>query len=157
MSDDLQKPVDETTPSPAEVTPETPEATMPLEAAPAPLTPESFVQQELAEARASLRNTQLYGSIVTGMFMDNMRPTHAAEIIKGIAIEQIESNRDLVVSEVSTRVPAMIQQAPDMARDCMASVTADESSAATLRRASDSATAGCMNASLASASSRVNT
>lgn len=98
-------------------TPGTPETT------PA-VTAEQFVKEELAAAKGSLRNTQIFGTIImlalsiymitiTTGFIKELQPDTAVKTVQGFAVAQIEQAGDAVLNEVSTRVPEMIQKAPD--------------------------------------------
>ncbi len=92
---------------------------------PPPADAEAYVVSELIAARKMLKNLQMYGSIAVLViaiylgfiaygFCDNLKAENAVKIVKGMATEQIEQHRDEFISEVQTRVPAMIQQAPDV-------------------------------------------
>ncbi|MHB9024417.1 MAG: hypothetical protein ACYC7E_09610 [Armatimonadota bacterium] len=87
---------------------------------------ELFVKQELAAARQTLRRVQIVGGVlviilaaylgaITINFYNYLQPVNAAEIASGFVAGQIDDNREAFLTEVETRVPAMIQQAPDMA------------------------------------------
>ena len=87
---------------------------------------ELFLKQELAAARQTLRRVQIVGGVlviilaaylgtITYNFYNYLQPANAAEIASGFVSGQIESNREAFLTEVETRVPAMIQAAPDMA------------------------------------------
>jgi hypothetical protein len=85
---------------------------------------DTYITEELAATRRSLRKTQLFGTIivvvlsiylivVTVKFKSYLEPDPAAEIAAGFVVEQIEKYRGPFVAEVQQRVPAMIQQLPD--------------------------------------------
>lgn len=138
MTDELKASAsDDTTPTAADATPVTPVEETPPSACAAcsacapspdeqpPVDAESFLRSELADAKASLKNTQLFGSIVvlllgiymivvTATFVSNLQPQQAANVVSSFVSDQIDLHRDAFVSEVETRVPAMIQQAPDV-------------------------------------------
>ncbi|HEY3416674.1 MAG TPA: hypothetical protein VGM23_07300 [Armatimonadota bacterium] len=108
-------------------TPQTDETEVTTEVAAAPVvSAESFIQQELADARKALRNVQIIGSIlilvlavylgyITSGFLYNLRPDIFVQNVSGFVSGQIDSHRGAFVDEVGTRVPEMIQQAPDLA------------------------------------------
>lgn len=85
---------------------------------------ESYVKEELASARKSLKNTQIFGSIlviilglyvviVSVKFANFFKPESAAGIATGFAVGLIDKYHDSFVNGVQERVPAVMQEAPD--------------------------------------------
>jgi hypothetical protein len=99
---------------------------------PTPVTPaagataESFLAQEVADAKRSLMLTRIIGAItalfvvgylgyITSRFQDVMKPANAAEIAHGIIAERVDENANAIATEVKTRVPVLIEELPDYA------------------------------------------
>lgn len=87
---------------------------------------EAFVKNELDAAKKSLRALQITGTIIvlglgiyviviTSGFFNAFQPVEAAKLTEGFITGQIDDHRAAFVEEVRTRVPAMIQEAPNYA------------------------------------------
>ncbi len=87
---------------------------------------ETFITEEVAEAKRSLMITRIasallsifvvvYLGIITKRFQDSMQPANAAEIAHGIVVEKVDDGANSLADEVKRRVPALIEQAPDYA------------------------------------------
>ena len=115
--------------------------------------PDTYIQEELAAARRSLRTTQILGTIivvalsiyliiVTVKLKNYLRPESAAEIATGFVVDQIDRYRGPFLAEVEQRVPAMIQQLPDyvLKQLPIARQRVEETFQTELRKYSESAT-----------------
>ena len=87
---------------------------------------ETFITEEVAEAKRSLMITRIasallsifvvvYLGIITSKFKESMQPANAAEIAHGIVVEKVDEGANSLADEVKRRVPALIEQAPDYA------------------------------------------
>ncbi len=127
MSKKDNKPVN--APPPAVTEDPTPAPVVNTAAAPQPqISAADYLQQELVAARAELKNTQIYGTlivlviaiyigVITGKFISNLKPAAFTEILTGQAQSIIDDHRADVISNVRTQVPAMIQKAPDIVKE----------------------------------------
>jgi hypothetical protein len=86
---------------------------------------EGYVAKEFSATRATLRNTQIFGTLivlalsaylitVTARFSFYMQPKVASDLAIGFMTDQIDTHEDAFLLDISTRVPAMIQQMPDL-------------------------------------------
>lgn len=87
---------------------------------------ETFITQEVAEAKRSLMITRIasaglalfvviYLGVITSKFKDSMQPANAAEIAHGIIAERVEDNATQIAEDLKKRVPTLIEQSPDYA------------------------------------------
>lgn len=87
----------------------------------------NYVEEELVATTASLRNTQIYGSIavfgvmcwmfsIAGGFASNLEPTEAAKIAKGLVVQRLDEAQPQVRDYLSQEIPKMIESVPDYAK-----------------------------------------
>ena len=100
--------------------------------APSATSAEDYISKEFSAMRATLRNTQIFGTLivlvlsaylitVTVKFSFYMPPTVASALAVGFMTDQIDTHEDAFLSDIATRVPAMIQQMPDLVIEKMPS------------------------------------
>ena len=89
-------------------------------------TAEQFVHKELADARKSLRLTQIIASVaaigtmiytgsIASTLNKTLEPTAAAQVATGLISAQVETAGPQIASEVRTRIPKLIEELPDYA------------------------------------------
>jgi len=87
---------------------------------------ERFVQKELADARRTLRTTQIgatigaiaiigYMSFIAANLNRTLEPQRAAEVATGLIVEQVDSHGPEIASQIRQQAPKVIEQLPDMA------------------------------------------
>ncbi|HEY3329127.1 MAG TPA: hypothetical protein VGK19_03825 [Capsulimonadaceae bacterium] len=90
------------------------------------LTASEYITKELVEARQTLKNVQLYGSIIVGVlciylivvtakFSSALQPENAAMIVTGLVQQQVDDHGDEFAASIKEKIPEMIHQAPDYA------------------------------------------
>ncbi|MDR3710709.1 MAG: hypothetical protein P4L33_20610 [Capsulimonadaceae bacterium] len=86
-----------------------------------------YIVKEVEDARKALKNTKIFGTIICVLlsaelifvatkFIWSLQPTQAAEIASGIISQQIADRGEDISASIKEKVPAMIEQAPDYAK-----------------------------------------
>lgn len=94
------------------------------------MTPELYVEKELAEVKKSIRTVQIGGSLVVATlaiwlgsiaqgFHSNLQPDQAAKIAQGVLAERIEEAQPQLSTYLREQIPSMIEQVPDYAKQQM--------------------------------------
>ena len=112
-------------------TPNNPNNVQVFEAAPAVSVPsdttaEQFVHKELADAKKSLRLTQIIASVlalgtmiytgsIAATLNKTLEPTAAAEVATGLIATQVEEQGPEIAKQVRQQVPQLIEKLPDYA------------------------------------------
>jgi flagellar biosynthesis chaperone FliJ len=87
---------------------------------------ERFVQQELIDARKSLRMTQIGGTLmalfvagyigfITSHLNRTLEPNTAAQVATGLIADQVDTNGPQIAADIKQRIPQLIEQLPDYA------------------------------------------
>ncbi len=101
------------------------EATTPMSTSGEPVA-ERFVHTELADARKSLRLTQIIASVaalgimiytgaIASTLNKTLEPNAAAQVATGLIVTQVDEHAPQIAADVRARVPKLIEEMPDYA------------------------------------------
>jgi len=85
---------------------------------------ENYIKEELAAARGTLRNTQIFGSIIvialsvylisiTTRFTNELQPDTAVKTVQGFITGQIQETGDAFLAQIGPTVTGIVEKAPD--------------------------------------------
>lgn len=99
-------------------------------------TAELYVEEELKAVKKNLQNTQIFGSAfvfgimcflfsIANGFASNLEPKEAAKITKGLVMQRLEEAQPQLSTYLSTEIPSLIKQVPDLAAEQMPIIRED--------------------------------
>ena len=99
---------------------------IPTPTPPADSVSEQYILDELAKSKLSLNRTRIFSIVsllAAGTYMgfitvnlgDFLRPTHAAELAKGLIAQRVQEQGPDLIAQARQQIPILIGQAPDYA------------------------------------------
>ncbi len=93
----------------------------------------SYVNEQLAVARASLGRTKMvaviiivvvlgYMSYVTNRLLAHLEPQQAAETAKGVIVTQVSERGEMLTAQLKAKIPEMMQKLPEVVLNRMPTI-----------------------------------